>query len=294
MLRYLLTLLFCLPLGLSFGQSFEVDLGPDQKFCESFFQETLEAEITGGVEPYSYTWTIVENWLNTEDVLSDRFIADPEITAGTYPTPGFPFEELISDWATVRLQVTDSTGAVAQDEMELLVCELYINWEPSYRFIEQGDTLIYSAFADYSCAGNVVSWQTSGCTVIDYPSDNTIEVIVTSLDPSVQVSVNDPIGCGYPQRWVQPTNVLVIPTGLSEAEEDDLVIFPNPSDGECTISNIETGSEISMFNAAGALLLNEKSLGTSHEIDEVLSPGIYFIQISLNGDAKTTKLVVTP
>lgn len=295
MLRFLKTVVLVLVPILSFGQSFEADLGEDRKLCQGYHDEVLEAEITGGVQPFSYVWTIVENWIVTTDVLSDRYVESPELIGGTYPTPTWgQIDDHISDWATVRVQVTDANGDVAQDEMELLVCEHYLFWEPSYKFVEVGDTMEFRAFADQSCAGNVVGWEATGCTILGYPSEKTVEVLVTTLDPQVQVNVNDPIGCDIPNLSIFPSVVVVYPAGVEEKSELSFKVHPNPSSGSFTISKLKMGSDVVVFNSVGAMMLERTAISSKMTIENRLSPGVYFIQVSQNRKTETIKLMVTP
>lgn len=71
----------------------------------------------------------------------------------------------------------------------------------------------------------------------------------------------------------------------------ELVIYPNPTDGKVTVLNAEN-SEISVFNILGQNILKINKAGVQNTIDLTgLTQGNYFIKVT-NGNSVTTKKVV--
>lgn len=279
------------------GQSLTVDLGNDTSFCADF--ESADSvllgaslNVQGGQLPYSYRWF-------------GKFIYDAgfyELNAGSVfdttaanPTLYVPDHEL--DSAMLFLEVTDINGLQAVDSIFLRFC--------TYGPIPLGNTVICPVVGDTiemyanpasSCGIDSVSWFPENLFVeqIDnYRARFVVDEEFMDHIPNAVFHMNT--GCDMDMGYSDPLVICVQPLGVTETEIDsDFDVFPNPSNGSFTITDIDPGSELSIYNASGSLILSRNVNDASIIVDKDLSPGIYFIQLSLNGEAKTTKLVVTP
>ncbi|MCB2219268.1 MAG: T9SS type A sorting domain-containing protein [Bacteroidetes bacterium] len=81
-----------------------------------------------------------------------------------------------------------------------------------------------------------------------------------------------------------------INVGISENKEDDLKIFPNPSEGIVNISkNSVSESDLTVLNVNGQVVFKEKTNGKQTKIDlSFLKKGVYFIQI----DQSTRRIIL--
>jgi photosystem II stability/assembly factor-like uncharacterized protein len=81
----------------------------------------------------------------------------------------------------------------------------------------------------------------------------------------------------------------LLSTGISKFKDDQLRLYPNPSDGIINVLNAE-GNTISVFNALGELVQQEQVKQKETKMDlSHLESGIYFVSCG----AKKTKLVLT-
>lgn len=81
--------------------------------------------------------------------------------------------------------------------------------------------------------------------------------------------------------------------GLSDEVLEEVTLHPNPNNGNFTLSNVQAGTTIKVYNGLGQLMLDEQLQNTqsNHQIDG-LSPGMYFVHLQLDGANRTLKMVV--
>lgn len=77
-----------------------------------------------------------------------------------------------------------------------------------------------------------------------------------------------------------------------EVTETALSIWPNPTSGDITISNLESGSVYQLFDPSGKIWANGISTDLPVQLDlELLSPGIYFVRVQHNQTFSVSKVV---
>lgn len=87
--------------------------------------------------------------------------------------------------------------------------------------------------------------------------------------------------------------VTVTPTSISLVNADDnIIIYPNPSNSLITIKTIEISSIIRIYNISGDLLKEEKLKGNENIIDiKALSKGVYIIDIISDKNISHYKII---
>lgn len=82
--------------------------------------------------------------------------------------------------------------------------------------------------------------------------------------------------------------------GISNPEVTSISVFPNPTTGLLYIHSITPMKTVTVFNALGTLVLEQKVDGFQSEINlEALSSGLYFLRIDLTNDkASVSKIIL--
>lgn len=74
-------------------------------------------------------------------------------------------------------------------------------------------------------------------------------------------------------------------------EEISFKVYPNPSTGNITISALQSGSVVSIYNQLGQSVYTQLTSNTELSIN-ALNSGLYFVKVTANGQSSTTKLIV--
>ena len=169
-------------------------------------------------------------------------------------------------------------------------------WVPSNNFISQGSggvtsDLYLSPFAD--------QWKTYDLTAHPnfLPFKNEENVRIRFY---FQEDIN---GVGFGNRFYLDQVSFTTPVGLNELSKSiELSVYPVPSHAAFTVHfNLQDASKIKyeVISISGAILTSEPEMiysEGSHNIvinkEEKLNPGIYFLNLELNGIKMTRKLIV--
>lgn len=73
------------------------------------------------------------------------------------------------------------------------------------------------------------------------------------------------------------------PTGISDPENKQLVIYPNPTNAILTIEGLIQEAQVSIYDVLGRLVLNKRLVSTSIDISS-LAPGTYAIVLKTKND----------
>jgi hypothetical protein len=72
-------------------------------------------------------------------------------------------------------------------------------------------------------------------------------------------------------------------------EEQGIQLFPNPSRGLITITNIKAGNQMSVFNSQGSLILRKIASSAQESISvEKFAAGVYMLQVTDSNNNKHT------
>lgn len=128
----------------------------------------------------------------------------------------------------------------------------------------------FSFIQNYSNTGNIVFSITGQLTNSCYPNYKINSATSISSDFK---TVYLPIPSG---------------TGLQDTQPAKITLYPNPSNDNIKISNMETGSIITIYNTLGETLLVKECLNNIMEINN-LNPGFYILMVEKNTKKITQK-----
>ena len=74
-------------------------------------------------------------------------------------------------------------------------------------------------------------------------------------------------------------------------EENNVVIYPNPSKGEFTISGLDSEYSVEVYNSLGSKIYESKFVG-DNQIQTNWSSGIYFAKITSDSKSVVKKIIV--
>ncbi len=100
--------------------------------------------------------------------------------------------------------------------------------------------------------------------------------------------------CNKPNTAVVTGSVCGVPLSIQEQQEQNIVVYPNPSAGEIHIGNMSTDNHIVVYDIAGRTLINTTTPDRNVNMDlrsHGLTDGVYIIKIT-SGDQTTVKRVV--
>lgn len=172
-------------------------------------------------------------------------------------------------------QGTDNnTGEIETDTLEIIVYPA-----PSQPAITQsGTTLIADEDLTWSYA-----WYLDGNLL---PNDTTNEITV-SVDGVYTVIITDLNGC-----IALSENFNYLGTGIKNTNtSNDLVIYPNPNNGNFTIKTDKKIQSITVFNLEGKEVFNSNSGKKDVELKNLTS-GIYLLEIETNNNTYQQNFII--
>src|SRR6185436_8217887 len=105
-------------------------------------------------------------------------------------------------------------------------------------------------------------------------------IVTTSNGSGVySVYITDDFGCS---RFSDGMVII----GVKEFNRDGIKIYPNPTNGEFTVSGLmfEVDGRIDVYNALGEKVYSDDFHGKEKTVNCKLNPGIYFVEV--NGGKK--------
>lgn len=238
----------------------------------------LEAAATGGTSSYTYLWSSdppgFTSTLHNPSVNPDvSTLYSVEVTDGT-------------STAGASVQVTVQQHAVASAGPDTL-CAYNVTGVP-YQGVAQN----YFAVEWYSSGTGTFS-NPSGLSGLYYPSVSDKE------GGQVELTLNV---FPLPPCTLQPEDSRIIsfedPIGMAEEEGVRWYsVFPNPSDGNSTITLMKKGNmEITVTDLRGSMIFRETLSSTDGSFMQYslqnLHPGVYFINVNDGVECRTSKLIV--
>jgi len=124
-------------------------------------------------------------------------------------------------------------------------------------------------------------------------SNNATITLTAQTNPSttIRTAIISVSGIGLTTQTVQITQEAGI-AGIGDANENSLLIFPNPVKNELTINNISFNTTISIFDLMGRLLFNKVSNYSNEKIDiSNFANGVYTIRVLSNNVIKSEKFI---
>jgi hypothetical protein len=80
-------------------------------------------------------------------------------------------------------------------------------------------------------------------------------------------------------------------TGISEVTENDIIIYPNPSNGIFNIEGVSTSSSLTIFNAFGEEMRSHDLIRKGIINLNTQPNGVYFVRIETSSGSFVKKLV---
>lgn len=182
-----------------------------------------------------------------------------------------------------------------------------------YAIVNVDDNDIFSADINYgfSSIGHACYSQTEGLfynlgtdiyklnDIVNVAGTEQLDGTITYSTPTSinDITVNDLSGSDF-RIFVATsdgayTNDMTLNLDEKATQENNIVAYPNPSNGQFNIKGIEVGSNISILNSQGQLMYEQNELNqTDLNIDIELPNGLYFVKIQSNGAAQTVRMVI--
>ncbi len=211
--------------------------------------------IGGGTPAYSYSWAPTSQTTNIASGL----------TAGNY-----------------TLTTTDVKGCVISATVSVPSAS-----DPTLTAISNTSLICNGQTATLTASGaNTYSWNTSatGSVIAVSPSVTTIYT-VTGTNAS---------GCSNSSTITQSVSLCTALNALSESENSNFKIYPNPFLDEIvvSISDLKNDVKLSIFNSLGQLVYQTQVTKTNSVINlKELPSGLYFVRTEVLGQEKVLKLI---
>lgn len=276
--------------GVQAQNSCTADAGGDRVFClpafgDSTLPDTSQLTLggfpaaSGGIEPYTYTWTMTPIILEKGQVISAADILDDTTAANPLVT----FFQ--SDEQTFFLTVRDSTGAVCRDTVTIKQNIWDISLVDYDFFIEEGDTITLNEpnFSPQNGEIDSVLWR---------PRHGMIDS--TSMQPLVSPTQNtgyyatvwNKNGCRATGNPFQFVTVYPL-SAVDRSQNSDLTIYPNPARDFIRVEHSfgqNPKTFIQLIDLRGQTVKRVPYSNASVQIDlSDLSPGVYLVVVRDHG-----------
>ena len=175
-----------------------------------------------------------------------------------------------ADGITVRKYGLQMLGGLATDEIAYIISEVYLVDQDE--FMISGD--ITDAISVANFKANLIASTGATVTVTNAsgPPKNTGNLVIGDL-----VKVISPNGL------VIVTYTIDIATGVQNPDVNKIIVYPNPSKGNFTVSGVQQGNRIQVTNILGAMVLDKYATRDKEPVSmEKERSGVYFITITDN------------
>lgn len=258
--------------SITINPAFSFDLGPDRPFCSGSVI-ILDPAITASVSSY--------NWYDESGSLA---------TTSTYTVP---------DTGVIHLNVVDQYGCLATDSITILSSSLSlyavylvdseVQVGDTIQFVNLSYPRPYDSYWDF---GNGAFSADSMPTYTYFiPGDYDVTLTVDNGNCSSALTKTITID---PTKSAQPE----VPTyGSIYTSILDMLIYPNPNDGEFTLRlklEEESAVELAIFNMIGQQIYQDQFVTQESENRINLShirPGMYLVRVRVGKETRTEKFI---
>ncbi|MES2836451.1 MAG: choice-of-anchor Q domain-containing protein [Bacteroidota bacterium] len=177
------------------------------------------------------------------------------------------------------LQLTDLNGCVATDDVNIVVNTV--------------DTLVTVNLSTLTVShANATSYQwikSDGVSSYTLVSGETSQSFTATEDGDYAVIVNTAEGCVDTSAYKSIVNVSVKENEISKTI---LGVYPNPTNGDLTISASEEMQLIEITDVVGRVIYSEKPIATKHTLNLATEPrGVYFVKVSSKLGTDVVKII---
>ena len=156
--------------------------------------------------------------------------------------------------------------------------------------------ILISSSVPTLCAGTTATITASGASTYSWANGagSGASIVVTPTTTTTYSATGTTSNnCSATYQFVQNVSACTSIEKLNSIKSE-ATLYPNPASDFIAISNLNAGkNEISIVNAIGNVVLVENNYVSSKSIDiSMLPAGVYFIQVTSNGELAVKKLVV--
>lgn len=267
-----------------------VSAGADATICQGA-STSLSATATGGLAPLNYDWQPTTG-LSCSNCLNP--VASPTTSTSYVLTVTDAANSSISD--TVNVNVVNQPGPLSYSYTILdslpdnLQAVVQLNFS-----LPAADSVIIQAYANtFDLVIDSTFINTQQITIID-----TFNLICTTGIPGfcgleIDFCAYGFSLCGSDSLCGNINEPIDFPNGISALNTATFSIHPNPSNGNITITGLQTNDKVSLVNAFGKVV---KLTDNDMNVDQVelnlstLPQGLYFVRIERNGAISNQKLI---
>ncbi len=124
------------------------------------------------------------------------------------------------------------------------------------------------------------------------PTDNTQNPSHTYAAPGTYAVVLVTIDAGFCSYDTAYALITIISTGISENQQSKLIVFPNPSTGNFSITGIAKNSLIEVYNVIGERVYSQSDATAQINVRD-LRKGIYLLKVISEDGSITNHMIVT-
>lgn len=143
------------------------------------------------------------------------------------------------------------------------------------------------------CVGQTASLTASGATTYSWSNSATTPVVAVSptITTTYTVTGTNALGCKKTATVTQNVSSCVGIEELSAVSTDNVIVYPNPSNGVFTIA-LQANSIITIVDLLGKIVYTKSLQEGKQSINlTILNKGIYTLKADANGVLKTARLI---
>jgi len=186
----------------------------------------------------------------------------------------------------VNLQVINNCGFAEIEEEITIECDLIVD----FNYTQSATTFIFNT--DFEADSYLWNFGDNNYSPLQNPSH--LYFVSEATNFTVTLTVETPCG-----TFETSQNIVVEPTGLSNIDNHDFIIFPNPTSGIIDIyqSQISENTKISVIDEKGTTVATFNFEGKTNNSDmqldlSALNAGTYFIKFETNEHTNVSKIII--
>lgn len=115
------------------------------------------------------------------------------------------------------------------------------------------------------------------------------EDLTNIIAGTYNLEVTDDNGCTYNTQVIVATTV-----AINENNDLGVSIYPNPNNGEFTISTTENNASINIYSTDGKMIINNLRVTEVNQLINLgdIESGIYFVKVTNDNNQKTIRLII--